>query len=200
MSGQPSQLLSDDEYLDCFRAALRRMAVALNCPTQFCPMEWLSLEDDAIKTKFDDKPPSAGNNHTYDKLLVRLRFEAPDPSASYDDDDAAENFFYGRFVFRKLQSPQRVRVESTVQETFAKWSHQGLHLPRYDPEEMGVSQTQASDPKFVASCAANYLLNNFWLTMFITFCSVFPSRTTSVLAVMRDMRLTSKPIILPICS
>ncbi len=162
MSGQTSQLLSDDQYVDCFRDALRRMAVALNCPTQFCPMEWLSLEDDAIRTQFDGRPPSGGNNDTYYKLLVRLQVEAQDTGVSYDDDDAAENFFYGRFVFRKLQPPQRVRVESTMQEAFVKWSHQNLHLPRYAPEEIGVSPTQVSDPKFIRSCAANYLLKNFW--------------------------------------
>jgi hypothetical protein len=162
MSRRTSQLLSDGKYLDCFRSALRRMALALNCPTQFCPRGWLSLEDEALKTKFDDKPPSSGKDDTYDKLLVRLRFDAPDPSASYDDDDAAENFFYGRFFFRKSQSPQRVRVESTLQETFVKWSHKGLHMPRYSPEDMGVSQTRAPGSKFIASCAANYLLKNFW--------------------------------------
>ena len=162
MSEQPSQLLSSDEYRDCFRAALRRMAVALNYPTQVCPIEWLSLEDNALSSKFGDKPPSSGKDDTYYKLLVRLEIQARDSSISYDDDDAAENSFYGRFVFRKLEPPRRVRVESTTLETFLEWSHRGLHVPRYSPEEMGVSETQAKNPAFIASCAANYLLKNFW--------------------------------------
>jgi hypothetical protein len=137
------------------------MAVALNYPTQLCPKEWLFLQDDEIRTKFAGKPPSSGNGATYDKLLVRPRIESDaDPNASYDDDDTAENFFYGRFVFER--SPHQVRVVPTVQASFLRWSNERLHPPQYTPDEMGVSQTHVSDPTFIASCAANYLLKNFW--------------------------------------
>jgi len=92
---------------------------------------------------------------------VRFHIEKQDTTVSYDDDDLAENFFYGRFVFRTSGDPP-IRVETTMQQAFIEWSHQGLHLPRYKPDELGATASQVCDPVFIASCAANYLLKNFW--------------------------------------
>ncbi len=98
---------------------------------------------------------------TYYDQLVRFHREQPDTTMSYGDDDLAENFFYGRFVFRNSGNPP-VRVEATMQDAFVEWSHQGLDLPKYKPEEMGVTADKLSDPIFIGACASNYLLKNFW--------------------------------------
>lgn len=160
MSEQP-KLLSAEQYHECLRSALRRMAVAINSPAQVCPGEWLHLQDDELSAKFRDKSPSSDNGETYYEQLVRFHIEKQDTTVSYDDDDLAENFFYGRFLFRNSDHPP-IRVEATMQQAFIEWSHQGLALPRYKAEEMGVTGDKLSDPIFIGSCATNYLLKNFW--------------------------------------
>jgi hypothetical protein len=136
------------------------MAVAINCPAQVCPVEWLHLQDDELSAKFRHKSPSSDNGETYNEQLVRFHIERQDTAVSYDDDDLAENFFYGRFSFTSGDPP--IRVVAIMQQAFIEWSHQGLALTRYKAEEMGVSGDKLSDPVFIGSCAANYLLKNFW--------------------------------------
>jgi hypothetical protein len=163
MSEAPSLLLSESQYLGCFIAALRRMAIALNYPTGLCSIEWLRWDDEAIGTEFANRAPSSEPSKNYDRLLVRARVEDDaDPDLPQDDEDAAEYFFYGRFDFRPLKSPQRRRIEATMQAAFMELGRRGLRVPEYTAEDLGVTPIERLGHKFIASCAANYLLKNFW--------------------------------------
>jgi hypothetical protein len=153
-------LLSADEYKKCFRSALRRMAVALNCSTQLCPKAWLDLDDDSITAQFDERHNLSGK--TYYNLLVELREEQADSEADYDDEDRAEHFFYGDFLFELRDNPRRIRTTFRVTETFITWSCEGFHKPDYKAVDLGIDESNVYDPKFLASCATNYLLKNFW--------------------------------------
>lgn len=124
--GEQPKLLSAEQYHECIRSALRRMAVALNCPTQVCPVGWLHLEDAALSANFRDMSPSSDNSETYYEQLVRFHIEEHDAAVSYDDDDLAENYFYGRFVFGRSGQPLVRRIESTMQRAFIDWSQARL--------------------------------------------------------------------------
>src|SRR5260221_10183164 len=85
----PKVRLTRDEYCECFRSALRRMAVALNCLNRLCPGRWLNLNDADITTKLVER--SDGDAHkSLDDLLVSLHREQQDQNVT--DEDAAENF------------------------------------------------------------------------------------------------------------
>src|SRR5947208_3052692 len=86
--------LTRDEYEECFRRALRRMAVALNSRHRLCPRRLLKQDDAEIKAYFvrtRDKKIGRPIN----KSLIRLHHAQEDQNVT--DEEALENFFYGHF-------------------------------------------------------------------------------------------------------
>ncbi|MBL9175221.1 MAG: hypothetical protein JNL10_16905 [Verrucomicrobiales bacterium] len=157
----PASGLQRDDYVECFRTALYRMATVLNCHGGHHPLDRKDLKrsDKDLRGRFDADPQL--------RKLVRLRRIDGDPNES--NEERAEDHFYGRFEFRKAKTAaadgdaplvlDRITHEAT--DTFIDWSFQRLHRPSGDPDTLMESEyPQGSE--FAAHCAANYILKNFW--------------------------------------
>lgn len=152
--------LTQDAYEMCLKNALRRMGIALNRANRLCPGTWLDKEDSAIRRRLAQKFKRIAVQETYDKLLINSRYERGDQDV--DDRDEAEYFFFGRFCFRPLSTPKRIRVEYTTTRAFLTMSRRGLRWPNYSNKEIGFDQRLHDPLEFLATCGANYALKNFW--------------------------------------
>ena len=78
--GEQPKFLSAEQYKECFRSALRRMAVAINCPAEICPAEWLRLEDGELRTKFSEVSPRSEKGRN----VLRSACQVPQRAARHD--------------------------------------------------------------------------------------------------------------------
>ena len=144
--------LSEDAYLDCFRRALRRMAVTLN-------LRPLNLRSVDLRSSDAELQHLVGD--VKDRDLFRLR-RVSMPGESTSDPDIAENFFYGWFEGLSVvpSGQRRWKPIYSLPDAFLEYSYQGLHMPRYSDEELGAEGLDRDE--LLAECATNYLLKNFW--------------------------------------
>lgn len=153
------------EYDECYSRALRRMAVTLNCHTpRSTPFSQATLKKSDIELR---------------DLFLRTKIESVDANAALvnheridrhqelEDFDNAENLFYGDFNFvcpRGFKDIVRVTHRSTP--AFRNWSFKRLVWPTVETEqgtqELVKKPGDETDSEFMMSCAANYLLKNFW--------------------------------------
>src|SRR5271154_5667013 len=91
----PPPSITRAEYEDCFRRALRRMAVTLNLRRLGLRRSQLRCDDIKLAGLLGDRS---------DRELFRLRRVAM-PDAKANEPDVAENFFYGSFA--ALKAPPR---------------------------------------------------------------------------------------------
>lgn len=148
-------------FAECFRQALRRLAIVLNANERFslCKRSWGTRPDGWIARRFTDSD--------LEQALIRFHIEGDDPIQ--DDEYRAENFFYGRFDFSETSRPltrgdsdvPRKPVGFRTTQTFLNWSYQRLHAPQASDVEL-QRHTFGSDGEFIKHCATNYLVKNFW--------------------------------------
>lgn len=143
--------ISEEDYLDCYRRALRRMAVTLNLQALRLSPAQLRCNDEQLLRALGD---------VRDKDLFRLR-RVSMPDAESTDPDVAENFFYG--WFEDLAPPpgkKRWRLIYCLPDAFLEYGYQGLHFPPYTLRDLDA---EGIDPStLIVDCATNYILKNFW--------------------------------------
>lgn len=147
-----------DEYRACICAALRRLVIVLNIQ-RGSPWRasWLVRDDAWIHAKF--------RAEGLEPLVVFLEERVASASGSDlpTSLDEAENNFYSRFAFNVPRgvaaSGSRVTFRSTP--AFLKWSYDGLFSPLGDSAVLERKKFVSTDA-FMADCATNYLLKNFW--------------------------------------
>lgn len=153
------------EYNECYRRALRRMAVTLNCyqpRSSVFSAATLKKSDLQLQNTFRQKKIGSLNA---DAALVN--HELIDRHQELEDFDQAENLFYGDFDFSCPRGfPTIVRVTHRSTPAFRKWSFERLLWPTVEtsqgePERL-QKQPGETDAEFMMSCASNYLLKNFW--------------------------------------
>jgi hypothetical protein len=153
------------EYNQCYRRALRRMAVTLNCHRRrgsLFSVAALKKSDIQLQNTFQQKKVGS-----IDADAMLVNHELVDRHQELEDFDQAENLFYGDFDFscpRGFQNIVRVTHRSTP--AFRKWSFERLLWPTIqtsqgEPERL-EKQSGETDAEFMMSCASNYLLKNFW--------------------------------------
>lgn len=144
-----------DWYADCFRNALRRVAVLLNqvSPYSTCRGTKLSCTEAQLAALFGTRD--------WDQELIQFNIAKPDQYAN-SDEYSAENFFYSDVDFPS-RGNHRV-AKFLVPQTFLDWSFRRLHRPAGSAQELDLAEfPQGPDsPSFVQHCAANYLVKNFW--------------------------------------
>jgi hypothetical protein len=163
------ELRGDDsppaEYDECFRRALRRMAVTLNCHTpRLSPFSPASLKQSDLDLRDIFPKKKLGS---VDANAALVNHELIDRRQELEDFDQAENLFYGDFDFscpRGFKNIVRVTHRSTP--AFRKWSFERLlwpliETPQAEPERL-KKRSDETDAEFMMSCASNYLLKNFW--------------------------------------
>jgi hypothetical protein len=153
------------EYERSYVRALRRMAVTLNCHTP-----GLSPFSQSVLKKSDQE---------LEELFPKVRIGSVDANAALvnherihrdqelEEFDQAENLFYGDFSFtcpRGFKDIVRVTHRSTP--AFREWSFRRLTWPTVETEqgtsELLKKRSDETSSEFMSSCAANYLLKNFW--------------------------------------
>jgi hypothetical protein len=153
------------EYERSYVRALRRMAVALNCHTPgrspFNP-SLLKKSDQELEELF-----AKVKIGLVDANAALVNHERIDRHQELEDFDHAENLFYGDFDFtcpRGFKDIARVTHRSTP--AFRQWSFRRLIWPTIETEQSGSEplkkRPDETDSEFMASCATNYLLKNFW--------------------------------------
>ncbi|OHU92284.1 MULTISPECIES: hypothetical protein [Pseudoalteromonas] len=146
-------LISLNAYNECFRSALRRLAIFFNSGKQYtCSHRWLELSDEGIRDEFKAK--------RLDPLLISFRKlqAATEKLNQAPDSERAEHEFYGRFQFQQRSAPSRRHVTFDCTEVFYDWSLLSLHMPRVTT---GCELTSNSE-KLLSQAATNYLVKNFW--------------------------------------
>lgn len=140
------------------------MAAALNCQTRATPFgpSTLKKSDIELQRLFAHTKIASVNANA-----ALVNHERIDRQQELDDFDHAENLFYGDFNFacpRGFKDIVRVTHRSTP--AFREWSFKRLVWPTVESEEGEPAslkkQSGESDSEFMMSCAANYLLKNFW--------------------------------------
>jgi hypothetical protein len=153
------------EYDECYSRALRRMAVTLNChkprSTPFGPAT-LKKSDIEFRNLFPLTKIGPVDANT-----ALVNHERIDRQQELEDFDHAENLFYGDFNFacpRGFRDIVRVTHRSTP--AFREWGFKRLVWPTVETEqgtqELVKKRSNETDSEFMMSCAANYLLKNFW--------------------------------------
>jgi len=140
-------------YVDAFRNALRRVVCVLNSRSPFTTCSRINLtgSDEAISGVF--------TRSRLDAKLIQFNIEDYD-SFARTDEHHAENHFYSNAGF-VTRSNRRVAVFK-VPRVFLDWGYQNLRRPEEDAllaQEFAGGQ---ADPAYVAQCATNYLVKNFW--------------------------------------
>ena len=157
----------ENRYRDAFRLALARMAVTINNDLAKdeknypVPRGLFTKQDDTLLKKLDDSNLAAS--------LFRLNIIQHDEALKDEDEFKAENFFYADLTIRResravgegMPAFNRRSVEYRVPETFVEWSCKRFHAPEGSNESLERSLFRTEDA-FLFSCAANYLLKNFW--------------------------------------
>lgn len=141
-------------YVDvAFRNALRRVVCVLNSRAPFiaCSRIKLSGSDESVAAAFEKA--------TLDSDLIQLNIEGYDKFARTDEHHA-EHHFYANVSFERRQG-RRVAVFK-VPRVFLDWGYQNLRRPAVDPLVAAEFPGGQSDPNYVAHCATNYLVKNFW--------------------------------------
>jgi hypothetical protein len=153
------------EYERSYLWALRRMAVTLNCQTprhsRFSQTS-LSKSDQELEELF--RRTKVGS---VDANAALVNHERIHRDQQLEEFDQAENLFYGDFSFtcpRGFKDIVRVTHRSTP--AFRQWSFRRLVWPTIETEQGGSEplkkRVNETDSEFMMSCAANYLLKNFW--------------------------------------
>jgi len=141
------------------------MAVTLNChtlrSTPFSPAT--SKKSDLELRELFQRTKIA----SVDANAALVNHERIDRQQEVEDFDNAENLFYGDFNFscpRGFRNIVRVTHRSTP--AFRQWSFRRLVWPTVETEQAGSEplkkRSDETDSEFMLSCAANYLLKNFW--------------------------------------
>lgn len=154
-----------EEYDECYLRALRRMAVTLNCYIpRTAPFGRTDLKKSDVQLRelfLRTKIASVNAN------AALVNHEQIDRDQDLEDFDHAENLFYGDFNFscpRGFKDIVRVTHRSTP--AFRLWSFRRLVWPTietaYGTSELLKRRADETDSEFMQSCAANYLLKNFW--------------------------------------
>ncbi|HEY7810914.1 MAG TPA: hypothetical protein VIA98_11085 [Allosphingosinicella sp.] len=120
-------------------------------PFTACRRIKLSGTDAAIAAAFE----KAG----LDAQLIQFNVEGYDQFAR-SDEHHAEHHFYANVGFERRQN-RRVAVFK-VPRVFLDWGYQNLRRPAPDPLLAADFPDGQSDPDYVAHCATNYLVKNFW--------------------------------------
>jgi|GEM_PF-2983542 len=145
-----------DWYEDCFRNALRRVAVTLNArvPHERCRAFKRTRSDGELAATFLEKG--------WDRHLVQFHVNTQDPFTVDDPQFQAEYFFYSDVDFLGRGDDRIARF--SVPETFLDWGYTQLHEPRGTDEALDLAEFggDRNAPDFVRHCAANYLVKNFW--------------------------------------
>lgn len=146
-------------YIDCFRNALRRVAVVLNSRAPYLTGENCNLTtSDAVLEEYFRR-------EQLDRQLIQLNTAQADVYAN-DDEYSAEHFFYSSVDFprRKANGGLARVAKFAVPDTFLNWSYCRLHCPSGSPDDLLLSEFGGSvdNPDFVKHCASNYLVKNFW--------------------------------------
>lgn len=154
-----------DEYDECYLRALRRMAVTLNCYTpRTAPFGRADLKKSDVQLRELFPRTKIGS---VDANAALVNHEQIDRDQDLEAFDHAENLFYGDFNFscpRGFKDIVRVTHRSTP--AFRLWSFRRLVWPNIETPH-GTSEPlkrrpDETDSEFMQSCAANYLLKNFW--------------------------------------
>jgi hypothetical protein len=142
-------------YEDCFRNALRRVAATTNSSPPHETCEGLSLDQS------DQKLAATFLAKGWDKSLIQFNRAAYDPLVD-SDEHRAEFFFYSDIDFAKRAGARVARF--LVPDTFLDWGYKRLRCPEGSTDDLGVAEfgSSTADPAFVAHCATNYLVKNFW--------------------------------------
>jgi len=153
------------EYNECYLWALRRMAATLNCYTpRTSPFSQRGLKKSDAQLQ-DLFPRSKIGSVDANAALVN--HEQIDRHQDLEDFDHAENLFYGDFNFSCPRGfKDIVRVTNRSTPAFRQWSFRRLVWPTIETEQ-GASEplkrrADETDSEFMLSCAAKYLLKNFW--------------------------------------
>jgi len=153
------------EYDECYARALRRMAVTLNCYTpRSSPFSQTALKKSDVELAALFPQTKVGR---VDANAALVNHEQIDRKQELEDFDHAENLFYDDFNFscpRGFRDIVRVTHRSTP--AFRQWSFRRLMWPTVETEQGGSEplkkRSDETDSEFMLSCAANYLLKNFW--------------------------------------
>jgi hypothetical protein len=149
-----SEKVAPDWYVNCFRTALRRIAVVLNSskPFELCKSADLRSPDQSLDALFVSRG--------WDDKVIQFNPAAKDSFANVDE-YSAEYFFYCDVDFPKRSD--RV-AKFVVPQTFLDWGYRRLHPPVGDAGTLGMRAfgENADSELFIKHCATNYLVKNFW--------------------------------------
>lgn len=157
VNSQPS-LITFDDADECYRSALRRVAVILNSGTgKICKNSWLQLDDASIAKEFSES--------SLNSELISYLLSAP-PNGNTGADRAsnevrAEHEFYGRFQLQSRANPERLHVTFNTTEVFRQWSLERLHRP-YSSDEIVNAMFEKDKKSSYLTAFTNYLVKNFW--------------------------------------
>lgn len=153
------------EYNECYRRALRRMAVTLNChQPRRSPFSATALKNSDLQLREIFRQKKIGS---VDSDAALVNHELIERHQELEDFDQAENLFYGDFDFSCPRGYKNIiRVTHRSTPAFRKWSFERLvwptiETPQGEPERL-KERPDETDAEFMMSCASNYLLKNFW--------------------------------------